>query len=251
MSATNGNTAPQSVDWLSGGGEMGALMRAFDWSKTALGPPETWPQSLRSAVSICLPSKAQIILCWGPELITIYNDGYRPVFGAKHPHVLGLPVREAWRELWPQGLKEYFEGVVATGEAFWANDLPFSVERHGYPEEAFFDVSYDPVRDESGKVGGIFCIVNETTARVVGERRLRTLRDLGTRTARAKSVADVFQLAGDVLCENTHDLPFAFFYSESISSGAEGQPSSSAWPIAEASLSGKPAIIEKLRPMKR
>ena len=190
---------------------MGALIRAFDWGRTALGPVEHWPQSLRSAVSICLPSKAQIILCWGPDLIALYNDGYRPVFGAKHPHVLGLPVREAWREVWPQ-LKPLFEGVMTSGEAFSANDLPFTLERHGYPEEAFFDVSYDPVRDESGLVGGIFCIVNETTGRVVGERRLRTLRDLGTRLGDAKSVGDVFQLASMVLAENTHDVPFAFFY---------------------------------------
>jgi hypothetical protein len=203
-----------TAEWLVGGGEMGELIRAYDWSKTALGPVECWPQSLRSALSICLPSKAQIILCWGPELITLYNDGYRPVFGSTHPHALGLPVREAWRELWPQGLKEYFEGVLATGEAFWAKDLPFSVERHGYPEEAYFDVSYDPVRDESGKVGGIFCIVSETTGRVVGERRLRTLRDLGTRTADVSSADEVFHMASAVLADDTHDVPFAFFYVE-------------------------------------
>ena len=131
------------------------------------------------------------------------------MFGAKHPHVLGLPVREAWREVWPQ-LKPLFEGVMTSGEAFSAKDLPFTLERHGYQEEAFFDVSYDPVRDESGLVGGIFCIVNETTGRVVGERRLRTLRDLGTRLGDAKSVGEVFQLASMILAENTHDVPFAF-----------------------------------------
>jgi GAF domain-containing protein len=224
---------------------MGALIRAFDWGKTPLGPVEHWPQSLRSALSICLPSKAQIILCWGPELVTLYNDGYRPVFGAKHPRVLGLPVREAWREVWPQGLKELFEGVMTSGEAFWANDLPFTVERHGYPEEAFFDVSYDPVRDESGGVGGIFCIVNETTGRVVGERRLRTLRDLGTRTADAKSVGDVFDLACSVLAANTHDVPFAFFYSDS-GEYPGGCPPRDAWPLAKVAETGQPETIERL-----
>ena len=233
-----------AADWLVGGGEMGALIRAFDWGRTPLGPVEHWPQSLRSAVSICLPSKAQIILCWGPDLIALYNDGYRPVFGAKHPHVLGLPVREAWREVWPQ-LKPLFEGVMTSGEAFSANDLPFTLERHGYPEEAFFDVSYDPVRDESGLVGGIFCIVNETTGRVVGERRLRTLRDLGTRLGDAKSVGEVFQLASMVLAENTHDVPFAFFYRDDQGYPL-GCPPASAWPLARAAASRQPMVIDRL-----
>jgi hypothetical protein len=70
---------PLAADWLVGGGEMGARIRAHDWSRTPLGPIEAWPQSLRSAVSILLPSRAQIILFWGPDLVAIYNDAYRPV----------------------------------------------------------------------------------------------------------------------------------------------------------------------------
>ena len=143
------------INFLDGGGELGELMRTKDWSATPLGPLADWPQSLRSAVSILLPSKAQIALFWGPELITLYNDAYRPVFGGKHPRALGLPIRESWSELWRAGLKELFENVLETGEAYWARDRPFYMERHGYPEETFFDVSYDPVRDESGAVGGV------------------------------------------------------------------------------------------------
>src|SRR5829696_6892870 len=120
-------------DFLAGGGEMGERMRAMDWSMTALGHVSDWPQSLRSAVSILLPSKAQIVLFWGPELVTLYNDAYRPVFGVKHPRVLGLPAREAWSEIWDTGLRELFEGVLRTGEAFWGRDLPFVLERHGFP----------------------------------------------------------------------------------------------------------------------
>src|SRR3954468_7099054 len=165
--------------FLAGGGEMGERIRAMDWSKTRLGPVDGWPQSLRSALSHLLPSKAQIAMFWGPELVTLYNDAYRPVLGAKHPAALGAPIREVWAELWPAGLKELFDSVLTTGEAFWAQDRPFFLERHGYPEETYFDVSYDPMRDESGRVSGVFCIVSETTGRVVGERRLRLLRDLG------------------------------------------------------------------------
>src|ERR1043165_9245216 len=99
---------------LTGGGEMGALMRAFDWSKTPLGPVETWPQSLRSAVSILLPSKAQIILFWGREFTVLYNDAYRPVLATKHPHVLGVSGQECWYETW-DFLTRYAEDVRMFG----------------------------------------------------------------------------------------------------------------------------------------
>ena len=202
-----------STDFLAGGGEMGRRMREFDWSKTSLGPVAKWPQSLRSAVSILLPSKAQIVLFWGKDLATLYNDAYRPVFGAKHPHVLGLPAREAWSEIWETALRDLFEGVLRTGEAFWASDRLFVIERFGYPEETYFDVSYDPVRDESGRVGGIFCIVTETTGRVVGERRLRTLRELGIRTAEgAKSAEEACRNAAEVIAANPQDLAFGLIY---------------------------------------
>src|SRR5579862_8888282 len=165
-------TLNATIAFLAGGGEMGERMRTLDWSRTALGPPETWPQSLRSTLSMLLPSKAQIILFWGPELTVFYNDAYRPVFGAKHPHALGLPGREAWSEIWESQLHALLAGVVRTGEAFWAKDLLFQIERYGFLEDTYFDVSYDPVRVESGDVGGVFCIVTETTERVVGERRM-------------------------------------------------------------------------------
>lgn len=143
-----------AADWLVGGGELGALIRAKDWAATPLGPIDDWPQSLRSCISHLLPSRAQIVLFWGPEFVTVYNDAYRPVFGGKHPRVLGLPGRESWSELWDM-LQPLLAGVVNTGDAFWAKDLMFMIERHGYVEETYFDVSYDPVRIEDGSVGGV------------------------------------------------------------------------------------------------
>ena len=206
------NRAPRETSFLEGGGELGALMRAYEWAATPLGPPEQWPQSLRSAVSILLPSKAQIVLFWGPEFITLYNDAYRPVLGAKHPGALGRPAREVWSEIWETGLRELFEGVLQTGEAFWAQDRLFVLERHGYPEETYFDVSYDPVRDESGNVGGLFCIVSETSGRVIGERRLRTLRDLAARQAEARTPEGACQLSLEAFEGNPHDIAFALLY---------------------------------------
>ena len=185
---------------------MGARIRALDWSKTPLGPVGTWPQSLRSTVSMLLPSKAQIILFWGPEFSVLYNDAYRPVFGAKHPHALGLPGRDAWSEIWDSMLHELLAGVVRTGEAFWAKDLLFEIERHGFLEETYFDVSYDPVRVESGEVGGVYCIVTETTERVVGERRLGLLKNLAERNATARTTRDACMLATETLAARPQDI---------------------------------------------
>jgi hypothetical protein len=175
-----------SRDFLTGGGEMGARMRELDWSRTPLGAPESWPQSLRTAISMMLPSKAQIALFWGPELITLYNDAYRPVFGGKHPHALGLPIRESWSELWSAGLRELFDNVLRTGEAFWAAARPFYMERHGFTEETFFDVSYDPVRDESGAVGGVSWSASGGSRSCATSRPPAPRRAAWTRRARAR-----------------------------------------------------------------
>src|SRR5678816_2574178 len=115
MAKRNSNSRPTkktplpAQDWLVGGGEMGELIRGMDWSKTQLGPMKSWPQSLRSAVSILLPSKAQIVLFWGPDLIALYNDAYSPVLGTKHPWALGRPARECWSEIWNDLLGPLFE----------------------------------------------------------------------------------------------------------------------------------------------
>ena len=201
-----------AADWLVGGGELGALIRAKDWAATPLGPIDAWPQSLRSCVSHLLPSRAQIVLFWGPDFVTVYNDAYRPVFGGKHPRVLGLPGRESWSELWDM-LQPLLAGVVNTGDAFWATDLLFIIERHGYTEETYFDVSYDPVRDETGQVGGVFCIVSETTGRVIGGRRLAALRDLGRVANGAAGAGDIFRNTAAMLENYSHDIPFAALYS--------------------------------------
>ena len=204
------NQATEAV--LAGGGELGARMRALDWAATPLGAVDTWPQSLRSVVSMLLPSKAQIILFWGPEFVVLYNDAYRPVFGAKHPDALGRPGREAWSEIWDTLLHDLLAGVVRTGEAFWAQDLLFVIERHGFVEETYFDVSYDPVRVESGGVGGVYCIVTETTERVVGGRRMALLRDLAARQTPARTTEEAYALAMETLSAHPQDITFALAY---------------------------------------
>src|SRR4051812_47928285 len=165
---------------LSGGGRMGELMRAHAWASTPLGPPEGWPQSLCISLSTCLNSRFAILIWWGPELVMLYNDAYREIIAAKHPAALGRPGRECWPEIWDI-IGPMLRGVMENGDATRADDLLLLLERHGYPEECYFTFSYSPIRDESGTVVGIFTPVAETTGRVIGERRLCTIRDLATR----------------------------------------------------------------------
>jgi PAS domain S-box-containing protein len=228
--------------FLAGTGEMATRIREHDWANTPLGPVADWPQSLRSAMSILVSSKAQLCMFWGPELINIYNDAYRPTLGAKHPWALGRPAREVWSEIWDGVLGPLFDGVVRTGNAFWASDHLFFLQRHGYREETFFDVSYDPVRDESGGVGGVFCITSETTGRVVGERRLRTLRDLSAVASEAATMDDAFREAARVLGRNPQDVPFALLFDNSggmqrarcVAATGADPAAPGGWPLDEA-----------------
>lgn len=163
-------TAPtfiQKFEFLSGGGEMGALTRTKDWSKTPLGHPETWPQSLRTTVSIVLHSKFPMFLWWGPELICFYNDAYRPSLGenGKHPHILGQSAEEAWPEIWSI-IKPLIDQVLAGGEATWSEDQLIPIFRNGKIEDVYWTFSYSPVLDESSKVAGILVTCSETTGKV-------------------------------------------------------------------------------------
>ena len=165
---------------LAGGGEMGALIRAKQWDATPLGPPEHWPQSLRTSLSIMLESRFAMVVAWGPDSRFFYNDPYRPVLGAKHPASLGMPGREIFPEVWDVVGPE-FERVLR-GQSFALDDWLLPLERNGYLENCWFTVSYSPIRDETGGVGGVLAVVAETTGRVEGERRLAILRDLARST---------------------------------------------------------------------
>ncbi|HEX2552718.1 MAG TPA: PAS domain S-box protein [Microvirga sp.] len=165
---------PGATDFLAGGGEMGERIRAHDWAATPLGPVEAWPQSLRTATGIMLNSRFPTYMAWGDALTSLYNDAYRPILGSK-PDALGRPFAEVWSEIWPT------VGPIAAramrGEASWFENLPLSLERHGYAEETWWTFSYSPVRDESGGVGGLICTVHETTAEVRARAALQTEKD--------------------------------------------------------------------------
>ena len=173
----------EGADFIQAGGELGALIRAKDWSQTAVGPPECWPQSLRTAVSLCLASNFPINIIWGADHTQIYNDGYRDVCGEVHPRALGENYRVTWESAWP-AIGEPFERALA-GETSYLENQRMFLMRNGYLEETFFTFSHSPIRDESGGIGGLFHPVTETSPTMLAERRTRALRDLGSELARA------------------------------------------------------------------
>ncbi|SMF97412.1 PAS domain S-box-containing protein [Methylomagnum ishizawai] len=197
-------------DFLAGGGETGRLIRALDWSRTPLGPVESWPQSLRTSVSTCLHCPFPILIGWGPELVMLYNDAYRPLLGIQHPGAVGQRGRQCGAGIWDT-IGPMLEQALLRGAAGPVDDLLLLVERDGSPEEGYFSFSYSPIHDEDGKIAGVFCPVIDTTAKVVGARRLRTLRDLGA-LGRSGSGADTCEAVAAVLAANPYDLPFALLY---------------------------------------
>src|SRR6267142_6635062 len=200
----------QPEDWLVGGGEMGKLLRSMDWSKTALGPIETWPQSLRTTISLCLSSNFPISLVWGPRHVQIYNDGYWPICGKKHPDSMGQDFTECWASAWP-AIGEAFERALAGETSFLENQRMF-LDRNNYLEETFFTFSFSPIRDESGGVGGLFHPVTETSSRMLSERRTRALRDLAAVAGKAKTMEQACALTTQTLADYGPDLPFLLIY---------------------------------------
>ncbi|TPG41854.1 PAS domain S-box protein [Roseomonas nepalensis] len=158
------------LDCLSGGGKAGALLREINWSTTPLGPVQGWPLSLQAAVRIVLSSQFPMMLHWGPELTTIYNDAYAPGLGRKHPGQLGRPAREWWSEMWDQ-LTPIFDKVLSGG-TFHVENARYTPDRDGVPREAYFTHGYSPLWDDEGQITGIFLVVTETTRQVVAERDL-------------------------------------------------------------------------------
>jgi signal transduction histidine kinase len=192
----------------AGKGEMAGLIRATDWSRTPLGPIEGWPQSLRTAVSICLGSRHPIALWWGPERWMFYNDGYRPMLGERHPQFLGRPGQECWADIWDI-IGPMMEQVIETGEATWSEDYFLLMRRFGYLEETYYTFSYSPIRDEKGLPSGIFNACSESTGRVLGDRRMKTLRQMAIQ---AQTVNEAARLCAEVLAQNSRDVPFALVY---------------------------------------
>ncbi|MCC7049614.1 MAG: response regulator [Alphaproteobacteria bacterium] len=198
---------------IAGGGEMGQLIREFDWSRTAIGPAEAWSPTLQVMIPLLLASRFPLLLWWGPQYVCIYNDAYRPILGDKHPWALGKPVRECWSEIW-HILQPMIDTPFNGGPATWNEDLELALNRHGFVEETHFTIAYSPVPDAAATngIGGVLATVAEITEKVVGERRVVVLRDLAARTGDARTPADACIIAAETLAKHPKDVPFALLY---------------------------------------
>jgi PAS domain S-box-containing protein len=154
---------------LGGESEVRRLLRECDWSTSPLGPPDGWPPELATAVSMAFSSAFPMFIAWGPELRFLYNDAYATILGAKHPAAFGAPFQHVWAEIWPD-LVPIVDRALSNKSAYF-EDLPLTMERHGFREQTWFTFSYSPLHDGHGRVAGMYCTVIETTTRVQAERR--------------------------------------------------------------------------------
>jgi len=246
---------------------MDRRIRAFDWSTTPLGPIDSWPQSLRTVVNILLSSRYAMWMAWGPELTTLYNDAYRPTLGIKHPGALGKKATEVWPEIWPD-IGPRIQTVMETGQATYEEGLLLFLERSGFPEETYHTFSYSPLTDDGGSISGMLCVVTEETDRLIGERRVETLRDVASALANTNTEGEVLQALGAHLSLNKKDLPFSLTYLFDADGGARlasssgitpGHPlapeqiapgSGFPWPAHEVFLNPAARLIEDLTPQR-
>jgi PAS domain S-box-containing protein len=256
---------PVELDFLGGGGEMGALIGAYDWAASPLGPVSTWPHSLRTAVGIMLTSRYAMFIWWGQQLTNLYNDAYRPFLGKKHPRSLGQSARHVWEEIW-ELIGPRTNVVLEHGESTFDEALLLIMERFGYPEETYFTFSYSPIRDDHGAVGGIFCAVTDETRRVIGERRLKLLREVAASCSGLQTPDHVCSAAAECISRSAHDLPFALLYlnepggrvtrliaqagidrsGSATEMVADSEASASLWPFGKAARENDAVVVEEL-----
>jgi PAS domain S-box-containing protein len=192
-------------------GEMARLIESFDWSRSPLGPSAQWPKSLKTALNICLRSRFQLAMFWGPELVFLYNDAEREVIGSLHPCALGKPAREVLVDMW-ETVGPMLHKVFKSGEPTWSVDQPLMIDRYGLVEEAFFTWSYSPIPDDDGEIGGVLLVTAENTQRVLAERRLRTLTEMAAEIAGVQTTQQACATAIETLGQNPADIPCAMLY---------------------------------------
>lgn len=198
-------------NFLSGGGEMGERIRNFNWEKTPLGNPNQWEQSLKTCVSIMLSSSQPIWIGWGTELIKLYNDPYISIAGGKHPRALGQPISVVWQEIWGN-IEPMLAQAMTQKQGTYVESQLLIMERNGYPEETYYTFSYTPIPGDDGKAKGIFCANTDDTNRVLSERALETLKNIGKISYKGKNLSEIYEKTAAVLQQNDKDFPFALFY---------------------------------------
>lgn len=202
---------PDPLGFFAGDGTVAARLRALDWNSTPLGSPAHWPQSLKTVVRIMLTSRYAMWMAWGPQLTFFCNDAYSPTLGVKQAWALGAPASTVWAEIWPS-IGPLIEQVMATGVASWNEDRLLLLQRSGAPEETYHTFSYSALADDADEIQGMFCVVTEDTRRVIGQRRMDTLRQLTTELGRTSQESEVLQALVRNLGDNPRDLPFTLTY---------------------------------------
>lgn len=211
---TAGMQRDSGLDFLPDEGEVARLIREYDWASTPLGHPSRWSPSLRMVVRFMLANRFPHLLWWGPDYIQVYNDHYSPVLGTKHPHqAMGKPLRECWHEIY-EVLAPLVDTPFNGGPATWNEDIELILRRHGFSEESHFTIAYSPVPDDTAPrgIGGVLATVHEITEKVITERRVKLLSELGAGSAEVKTDEQACVQATNVLSHHSKDVPFALLY---------------------------------------
>ena len=200
------------MDLFKDGGEMGALMEAYDWSTHPLGKPCGWPQSLQTGIRMMLGSGFTMFIWWSEEFYMFHNDAYIPALGNKHPQALGASARDMWSEIWEE-LGVIAESILnGTSHHFYAQELPVLLNRSGFIEETYWTFSYSPMPNDDGGVGGVFCACSEVTGEVLGQRRLNTIREVAGAGTHSRTVEQVCRQVCELMTKNTRDIPYSLLY---------------------------------------
>ncbi len=214
-------------------------MRARDWDSTPLGAPSGWPSTLRAVVGVMLTSRFAMWMAWGAELTFLCNDAYLPTVGIKRDWVIGSRSDKVWAEIWPD-IGPRIDHVLSTGQATWDEALLLYLERRGFAEETYHTFSYSPLADDAGRNAGMLCVVAEVTEKVIGERQLATLRDLGSRLGAASTRAEVMASLEVCLVDEPRDMPFAAAYL--VDSGGKQAELAAAHRLERSSPAAPPVI---------
>jgi signal transduction histidine kinase len=263
-SATPSRVAGGSTDFLAGGGEMGARMRAFDWDSTPLGSPAHWPQSLKTIVRVMLDSRYAMWMLWGRDFTFFCNDAYLPTVGIKRDWVLGARSDRVWEEIWGD-IGPRVDHVLLTGEATWDEELLLFLERRGFAEETYHTFSYSPVYGDDSRIAGMLCVVTETTTQVIEARRARALRELAALSTRGVNVSTLCAAVMKVLDADRNDIPFGALYlvderatvarrecctrfalESTFPPQIELRSNDEAWPFDVVAQSGRAQVVEDL-----
>ena len=214
-------------------------MRAYDWKNHPLGEPAHWPQSLRTNIQLMLHSGFPMFIWWSDQFYMFHNDAYLPALGKKHPEALGASARDMWPEIWDE-VGRIAKGIMANGQAFYAENLRLYLERKGFAEETYWTFSYSPAFDDRGQVAGIFCACTEVTDSVLWQRRLNTLKNMSDALTQVHTLEQTCQATCDLLAQDIHDIPFCAIYlldqnrTEARRAGMRGAVNEGTFPAAVA-----------------